>query len=358
MTDKIKVSVIVLNWNGKQFLESCLNSLFAQTFRDFEIILVDNGSTDGSADYIYSEYAPNIAAVASPRVRLVALPKNRGFAGGNLAGLNACDRDSEYIATLNNDTIAEPDWLEKLVGAIEGKPATENWGAACGPMLFQSSQQNKPIIAAAGIEVYRNGLAMDGQVGQIYQPSETNQEVFGPCAGAALYRREALAEVGFFDNAFFAYLEDADLAWRLRLSGWRTLYVPTAKVWHEYSGTSGQGSPFKNYQLGRNRLWVLLKNWPIALWLHYLPQVLLYDIAASAYTLAQRNPQPAKGRLAALHPRHLKRILAQRTDIQQNRTVSLTEIERWLQPSPSLLNNLNLRRRVDKLAFARKNLTA
>lgn len=349
MSNKVKVSVIVLNWNGRRFLEACLESLLGQSFRDFEIVLVDNGSTDGSVDFIKERYAANLALESQPCLRLVALPKNTGFAGGNLAGLPACNVEAEYIVTLNNDTCTAADWLEKLVIAMDSQPQTEYWGAACGPMLFQSSQHDQPIIAAAGIAVYRNGLAMDGQVGQLYQPDEKVREVFGPCAGAALYRREALAEVGFFDKAFFAYLEDADLAWRLRLNGWRTLYVPMAKVWHAYSGTGGQGSPFKNYQLGRNRVWVLLKNWPASLWLRYLPQVLLYDLAASLYTIAQRNPQPIKGRLAALHPRYLKRIWSQRRAIQQSRAVSLAEIERWLQPSPSLTSNLHLRKRVNTL---------
>ena len=212
------------------------------------------------------------------------------------------------------------------------------WAAACGPMLFASSQfESVPIIAAAGIEVYRNGLAMDGKVGLPLDARDTEaSEVFGPCAGAALYNRRALDEVSFFDPAFFAYLEDADLAWRLRLAGWHTLYVPQAHVWHEYSGTSGQNSPFKNFQLGRNRVWTILKNMPGRLLLRHLPAILLYDFAASLYTLRQGNRNAALGRLAALKPKELERVWQQRRQIQKQRTASLTDIEAWLLPSPPL----------------------
>jgi GT2 family glycosyltransferase len=322
-----------------------------------------------------SQFASYLEPASRPYLNLVALPANTGFAGGNLAGLAACSPTSRYIATLNNDTIADPTWLERLVTAlsqknsleveveiVNEKSGIEKWGAACGPMLFMGNQNEpcvphaNPTVAAAGIEVYRNGLALDGKVGQkldtlaMTKATATSNEVFGPCAGAALYSRAALAEVGFFDEAFFAYLEDADLAWRLRLRGWRTLYVPSAQVWHEYSGTGGQGSPFKNFQLGRNRVWTILKNMPTRLLLSHLPAILLYDGAACVYTLSQRNWQPLKGRLAALHPRHLKRVWRQRQQLQKQRTTSLTELAAWLQPSPALFSNVRLRRKVDTLA--------
>jgi GT2 family glycosyltransferase len=345
----------------------------------FEIVLVDNGSYDGSVEFLRSQYAPYLEPDSRPYLNLIALPTNTGFAGGNLAGLAACSPTSRYIATLNNDTIADPAWLERLVEALnqknppreleleseKEKNGIEKWGAACGPMLFMDNQNENepnvqpanPTVAAAGIEVYRNGLALDGKVGQklntlaMSTPTATFSEVFGPCAGAALYSRSALAEVGFFDEAFFAYLEDSDLAWRLRLRGWRTLYVPSAQVWHEYSGTGGQGSPFKNFQLGRNRVWTILKNMPTRLLLSHLPAILLYDGAASVYTLSQRKWQPLRGRLAALHPRHLNRVWRQRQQIQRQRTTSLTELAGWLQPSPTLFSNVRLQRKVDTLAI-------
>ena len=355
MSNDVQVSLIVLNWNGRRFLEPCLSSLFGQTFLDFEIVLVDNGSNDGSVEFLETQFNPYLTPDSKPSFKLVKLTHNTGFAGGNLAGLAVCNPASRYIATLNNDTIAAPGWLEKLVAALDAQMSavvTTSWAAACGPMLFTSSQSDGvPTIAAAGIEIYRNGLAMDGKVGQPLDERETaTREVFGPCAGAALYNRRALDEVGFFDPAFFAYLEDADLAWRLRLAGWHTLYVPQAQVWHEYSGTSGQNSPFKNFQLGRNRVWTILKNMPGRLLLRHLPAILLYDFAASLYTLREGNRNAALGRLAALKPKELGRVWQQRRQIQKQHTVSLTEIEAWLLPNPPLLRNVQLRQKVDKLA--------
>lgn len=336
-------------------MEPCLSSLSHQTFPNFEIVLVDNGSNDGSVEFLERHFAPYLASDSKPLLKLVKLNHNTGFAGGNLTGLATCNPTSRYIATLNNDTIVAPDWLEKLVKALDKREpnlVATKWAAACGPMLFASSQSDDvPIIAAAGIEVYRNGLTMDGKVGQTWDERDTEtSEVFGPCAGAALYNRRALHEVGFFDEAFFAYLEDADLAWRLRLAGWHTLYVPQAQVWHEYSGTGGQNSPFKNFQLGRNRVWTILKNMPGRLLLRHLPAILWYDFAASLYTLSQGNRQPAHGRWAALKPKELKRVWRQRRQIQKQRTATLIEIEAWLLPNQPLLENVRLRQKVDKLA--------
>ena len=344
------VSIIILNWNGQRYLEGCLNSLRAQTFRGFEVVLVDNGSTDGSVGFVRARFGDWLVA-QKPRLKLVELAHNEGFSGGNLAGLKHCDPSSRYIVTLNNDTEAEPDWLGGLVAAMEAAP---NYGAACGPMFFASERGTPhPRLSSAGIEVRRDGLAVDRKLGQPWQPGETPLEVFGPCAGAALYRRNALEEVGFFDPAFFAYLEDADLAWRLRLAGWPTLYLPEAKVWHAYSGTGGQGSPFKSFQLGRNRLWVILKNWPGALLWRHGWRIIGYDLLACAYTLLKGNPHSTRGRLAALHPRHWRRIREQRREIQTRRVATLAELERWLRQSASPAQTIRQQKTANELAATR-----
>lgn len=336
------ISVIVLNWNGKQFLGSCLRALQAQTYPNFEVVLVENGSNDGSTEYLRQEFG------AWDKLKLLELPQNTGFSGGNLAGLNHANPESRYIATLNNDTVADPRWLEELAFALENHSA--EWAAACGPMTFANDPE---LIASAGIEIRRNGLALDRAIGEKLQTNQTEREIFGVCAGAALYRREAIEAVGFFDPAFFAYLEDADLAWRLRLSGWRSLYIPEAQVTHAYSGTGKQGSPFKSFQLGRNRVWVILKNTPTKLLLRNLPRILLYDIAASFYTLLfRRDIHPLRGRLAALLPHHLRRVWRQRREIQAQRKISTAYLKRWLSPDFSFRSNLELRQAVDHLALS------
>jgi len=336
------VSIIVLNWNGQQFLEPCLKALQAQTYPNFEVVLVDNGSQDGSVDFVRQNFGK------WERLKLIELSENSGFSGGNIEGLAHSNPEATYIATLNNDTEAEADWLVTLVERLEAKPNEEKWAAACGPMVFTTDRQR---VASAGIEIRQDGMALDRDVGRLIMAEQLEVEIFGPCAGAALYRREALNEVGFFDPAFFAYLEDADLAWRLRLAGWQTLYVSGAKVAHVYSGTGKQGSPFKNFQLGRNRVWIILKNMPTKLLLRYLPKILLYDLAACFYTLLfQRDIQPLRGRLVALSPKHLKRILGQRREIKKLCKVNINQINQWLVKPPSLWQNLKLRRTVDRLA--------
>jgi len=339
----INVSVLILNWNGRNYLEPCLNALRGQTYRAFEVILVENGSVDGSAALVRETFGEWLA---EGTLKLVELAQNTGFSGGNLEGLRHAEPEARYIATLNNDTEADSHWLETLVNSLENR--SDEWAAVCGAMLFASDTAR---IASAGIEVRKNGLALDGRGGELWKPG-AEEEIFGVCAGAALYRRKAIEETGFFDPAFFAYLEDADLAWRLRLRGYRSLYVPDAKVMHLYSGTGGQGSPFKSFQLGRNRLWVILKDMPGALLLRYLPLILFYDLAAVLYTLLfRRDIHSLRGRLAALRPRHLKRLRQQRREIQQNRRVSIAELRRWL-ASSGFGNNLALQRTMDELAIA------
>lgn len=188
------------------------------------------------------------------------------------------------------------------------------------------------LIDSAGIEIDRAGFAWNRYNGQPEELDEREPyEVFGPSAAAALYRREMLDDVGLFDEGFFAYYEDVDLAWRARLRGWRCLYVPTARVYHVHSATSGHGSPFKQYYLTRNKLWTTLKNYPApALWLR-LPTILLYDLMADLYRLIlERDASSIRGRLAALGG--LPTVLHQRRIIQQQRRISRRALSEWMIP--------------------------
>jgi GT2 family glycosyltransferase len=281
-----RVSLIILNWNGRHFLERCLQSLLAQTFQDFEVVLVDNGSEDGSVPFLEKHY---------PQVRLIANQENQGFAAANNQAIRATD--SELVATLNNDTEVEPNWLEELVRAAD--TADNRTGAYASKMLFT----HRPgMIQSAGIALDRAGIAWDWRGGEEDDLTEQESvEVFGASAGAALYRRSMLDEIGLFDEAFFAYLEDVDLSWRAQWAGWKALFVPTARVLHFHSGTGEEGSYFKNWHLGRNKMWVIAKNypWPQMLW--YLPVILLYDLASIPYTLIWRGDWgPVLGRLEGL----------------------------------------------------------
>jgi GT2 family glycosyltransferase len=282
----VRVSVIILNWNGRHFLERCLRSLLAQTLHDFEIVVVDNGSKDGSVPFLEEHF---------PQVRVIVNQENLGFAAANNQAIRATD--SEFVATLNNDTEVEPNWLEELVRAAE---TNGRIGACASKMLFA---HDPGMINSTGIALDRAGIAWDRRGGEQDDSTETGTiEVFGACAGAALYRRAMLDEIGLFDEAFFAYLEDVDLAWRAQWANWKTLFVPTARVLHFHSGTGKEGSRFKNWHLGRNKVWAIVKNYPwpqMVLW--YLPIILLYDLASIPYTLIWRGDWGAVlGRLAGL----------------------------------------------------------
>lgn len=280
-----RVTVIILNWNGRRFLARCLRSLLAQSYQDFQAVLVDNGSTDGSVPFVRERF---------PEVRLIVNQENRGFAAANNQAIRVTD--SPFVVTLNNDTEVVPEWLGELVSAAD---TDQEVGACASRMLFA---QRPEMINSAGIALDRAGIAWDWRGGQLDDPQEREPaEVFGACAGAALYRRAMLEEIGLFDEDFFAYLEDVDLAWRAQWAGWRALSVPTARVLHHHSGTAVEGSPFKNRLLGRNKVWLIAKNypWPQLVW--HLPLILLYDVGSLPYTLIWRGDwQPLRGRVEGL----------------------------------------------------------
>ncbi len=311
-----QVTVVVLNWNGLRFLGPCLEAVLAQTWRDYEVVLVDNGSTDGSVEFVRQRY---------PQVRLMVNERNLGFVANNQA-IQATD--SQFVATLNNDTEAEPGWLEALVQAIQHRPDV---GMCASKMLFMD---RRGVVNSAGILVDRAGIAWDRMGGEADDPGDSEPvPVFGACAGAALYRRAMLDRVGLFDEDFFAYLEDVDLAWRAQLAGWQALYVPTARVYHYHSGTARRGGSFKNRLLGRNKVWAIVKNYPAPHLFYYLPAIILYDLAAVVYGLVRyRDGGLLRGRLEGLWG--LGKMYRKRRSIQRDRRVSSGELVRRLEPLP------------------------
>jgi GT2 family glycosyltransferase len=244
------VSVIIVNWNGKHLLGECLDSLVAQTMTGIEIVLVDNGSQDGSADYVQERYST---------VRVVRLTENLGYAGGNNAGIRISQ--GKYIALLNNDTKADPAWLENLLS--EAESSSRAIGMWASKIL---SYDNPDILDNVGLLIYPDGLGrgkgrLEPDNGQYDKP----EEALFPSGCAGLYRADMVAKIGLFDEEFFAYADDVDLGLRARLAGWGCTYVPTAKVYHKYSMSSSAYSPFKAFLVERNRIWVLLKYFPLEL---------------------------------------------------------------------------------------------
>lgn len=242
------ISVIVVNLNGERYLNDCLSSLSAQTFRNFEVILVDNGSTDGSLDLIRKEFS---------WVKTIALDENTGFARGNNIGFETSS--SPYLATLNNDTIADRGWLQALYEAAEADPRI---GMVASKILLGREGRE---IDSVGLLIYPDGMTRQRGRGV---PDEGQydgmKEVLLPSACAALYRRPMLEETGYFDEDFISYCEDSDLGLRARLAGWNAVLAPEAIVRHLYSQTGGRYSEFKAYHVERNRSWVLLKDLPVS----------------------------------------------------------------------------------------------
>ncbi|HEX2923588.1 MAG TPA: glycosyltransferase family 2 protein [Chloroflexota bacterium] len=308
------VGVVIVNWNGRAHLERCLDALARQTMSSFEIVVVDNGSVDGSAEMVRDQY---------PHVRLLRQSANLGFAEANNVGIGA--GETAFVATLNNDTEPRPDWLEQLLA-----PALtdDRVGMVASKMLFA----HRPgVINSAGIALDRAGIAWDRLGGRPDGQTGPPEEVFGPCAGAALYRRRMLDEIGLFDGEFFAYLEDVDLAWRARLAGWRCVYAPAAAVTHVHSATGVEGSPFKSYQLGRNKLWTIVKNYPSPQLFLALPLIVSYDLAAVAYGIvARRDLAALRGRVAGLAG--LPRQWRKRKAVQRLRRVSFSDLAKQLSP--------------------------
>ena len=244
------VSIIILNWNGLRHLPDCLDSLAAQTFRDFEVVLVDNGSEDGSVSFVTERY---------PWVKVIPLGENTGFASGNNHGLTHSRGD--YIVTLNNDTRAERDWLETLVEVANDLPDVGMVG--CRICSFSDPD----IIDSLGMSICADGMSRGRYRNKRWSTLRLREveEILFPSACAALYKRAMIEETGLFDDDFFAYAEDSDLGLRGRLAGWRAVLATNAVVYHKYSQTSGSFSPFKVYLVERNHYWVALKNFPVGL---------------------------------------------------------------------------------------------
>lgn len=291
-----EIAVVVLNWNGWPYLEGCLDALRRQTYPNFEVVVVDNGSTDGSPERVAEHF---------PWVRLICNSGNLGFAAANNQAIRTTS--SQYVATLNNDTVVEPDWLAALVSAAETDP---DIGAVASKMVFAHDPN---VINSCGIGLDPAGIAWDLLGGHPASTIDHPREVFGACAGAALYRRAMFEEIGLFEEAFFAYMEDVDLAWRAREAGWRAVLAPGAVVRHVHSGTLGDASPRKRFLLGRNKLWTIARCLPRRdLW--QLPIILLYEAGAVALRVTERDWAAVAGRFAALAG--LLSMLRKRAQIQ------------------------------------------
>jgi GT2 family glycosyltransferase len=313
----IEISVIVINWNGRQYLQACLDAVASQQGVEFETLVVDNGSTDGSVEFLRARF---------PAVRVVALPANLGFAGGNNAG--AREARGRHLVFLNNDTAVEPGWLAALRRAVD-EPA--GFALASSKVVYM---HDPAVIDSAGDGVLQWGAAFKRFHGTRAPEAERSTEVFGVCGAACLVTRAAFDELGGFDEHFFVSHEDVDLSYRARLLGYRCRYAADAVVRHHGSVTLGRTSAFAVFQGQRNLEWLYLKNSPLSILLRSMPGHLLYTAAAAGY-FARLGLLGAflRAKLAAIAG--VPRVLRQRALVQRTRRVGAGAIwplleRRWL----------------------------
>jgi GT2 family glycosyltransferase len=273
------ISIIIPHLNGKQHLTDCFQSLRQQTFTDFETLLVDNGSTDGTQTFVAENY---------PEVTLIQLPENKGFTGACNAGWQAAH--GRFIILLNNDTEADPNWLAEVVAAFERHPQA---GSIASKMLLFDQRDT---FHTAG-DFYR----LDGIPGNrgVWQKDEgqfdREEIVFSACGGSSAYRREMLEQIGFLDDDYFFSCEDVDMGWRVNLAKWEVWYVPTAVVYHKLKATGGAVTG--SYYDGRNFLYLIWKNYPSSLLKQNWRLILHAQLDITKQALRHWRGQAARARL-------------------------------------------------------------
>jgi len=304
-----RVSIIILNYNGKGITTGCLKALAAQSFKDFEALVVDNGSFDDSVYEIKSFLKETDIA---PLVKLISLNKNLGFTGGNLEGFRYAQ--GEYIALLNNDAKPDQKWLEEMVKAMEGHAEA---GICASKMIAIGSN----VIDSAG-DGYATSLK-GFKRGEGENTSRFNQceYIFGACAGAALYRKRMIEEIGFLDNDFFLIHEDTDMNCRAQLAGWKVIYVPSAIVYHRVSSTIGSMSDIAVYYSLRNSEFVRLKNVPIGVFIKCIPGFLIGMITEFIYFALKHKRFILFVRAKMDFLRGIPRMLKKRAVIMKNMKV-------------------------------------
>lgn len=310
-----KVAVVVVNWNGELFLERCLTALLAQTTKPHDIVLLDNASTDGSLEI----------ACRFPSVRVIALEQNTGFARGNNLAIEVVSNESEWFALINPDAFAQPRWLEALLAAAESNPEFDVFGS----QLVHAADST--LLDGTGDAYHISGLVWRTAHGvPVSALGESECEIFSPCAAAALYRRSAFEKFGGFDEDFFCYGEDVDLGFRLRLAGYRCLYVPQSVAHHVGSGTTGgKGSDFSVYHGHRNLVWLFVKDMPgLLFWLLLPLHVALNLVSIVWFAFRGQGAVILRAKRDALFG--LPTMWRKRQQIQKARVASVGDIWRVL----------------------------
>lgn len=309
------ISIVIVNYNSGARLAKCLKAIGSQTFRDFEVLVFDNGSSDESLTGLPDDLP----------LTIIRSGENLGFAAGNNRAVEQASGD--WIAFLNPDAYPAPDWLEALMAATERYPHIDAFGST------QVDADNRDILDGAGDAYHVFGIAWRGGFGQSVETAPQTGTCFAPCAAAALYRRSVFVDLGGFDERFFCYGEDVDLGFRLRLAGGEVVQLREAVVYHEGSGITGRYSPFTVYHGNRNRIWGWFLNMPLRFVIPLLP----FQVAASAYLLVRAMMTGSGGAYArAMRDGYgqLPTILKTRGPRQRNRKVTIAGLAKALTWSP------------------------
>lgn len=305
----LKVALIIVNYNSGPLLARCLAAVGRQERGPDRVIVVDNASTDGSLA---------AAEEAYPGITPLRLTANTGFAAANNRGLEAC-RDCDWVALLNPDAFPEPEWLAALLAAAAEAPGAGSF-ASCLVM-----DEDTATLDGIGDAYHVSGLVWRIGHGSPRPPDGERREVFAACAAAALYRVDALADIGGFDEDYFCYNEDVDVGFRLRLRGLGCWYVPEAVVRHVGSAVTGRHSDFSLFHGHRNLVWTWVKNMPARLLVRFLWQHLLLNLV-TVVVLSARHRTTAVLRAKVSAIGGMGRVLRQRRAVQATRSAQDVEL--------------------------------
>lgn len=306
------VSIVIPNWNGKRFLKSCLDSINEQSYGKVETWIVDNGSSDGSVELLKESY---------PEVKLVCFDHNTGFAPAVNAGIRASS--GEFVALINNDTIVDRDWVKELVEVLGTRPELGSVG--CKMLGYEDPE----ILDGVGDGYRRGGLP--GRIGHGEKDIGLfNKEryILGACGGAAMYKRSLFDDIGMFDDDYFAYLEDVDMALRAQSAGYKCLYVPSAVIYHLGCGTTGSGYSDLVVSLSaQNNLNTIVKNIPLQLLIKFIPHILFWQAYYLAVVIVRGGKiiPWIKGTFKAILM--MPKMLAKRREINKKRRVDNSYME-------------------------------
>ncbi len=321
------ISFIIPTWNSAAYLPRCLACLSAQTYRDFEVIVIDNGSTDNATLGLEEKY-PHL------NLHVKRLMSNRGFAVANNIGASLAHGD--WLALLNADAFPEPDWLTSLIAATKRHP-----NAFFSSCLIQANTPN--LIDGQGDVYHASGLAWRRNYNLPRTLNPPEGEIFSACAAAALYPTKEFLSVGGFDEDYFAYNEDVDLGFRLRLCGLKCFYIPEAVAYHIGSTSFGKRGERATYLGHRNVVWTFIKDMPGPLFWLFLPIHLAYTLIHLIYfTKIKQGHVIWKAKLDAW--KEIGPILKKRRRIHQNRTASIKDILFIIELKP-FAPVLNIRKR-------------